>query len=201
MTVIAGFKQKREILIATDGTSICDGFVDHCDSCKVVHPYGLRHCLLAVTGVRSLGNMLAEEKGLFGKEEEITLPYFVNTIIPRIFTYCAQSNFFSNKVSDDTIHLPISFLFATSDKLFSVNETGAVRQIEGCTALGSGRETAFANMMATKDQKLSLEERGILAVKAAIKYKPGLGYPIYLASNQTEDIIRLDEDGKRTKVK
>lgn len=188
MTAIVGIKKEGKILLAADGTSVYGNNKDPFDNQKVIRPLGSSRLLLAYTGTRSFVNAIAAETRFFGDDKHLDFFDLVYVIVPKLFEFGIDSHLIK-KDADGYYVLPGSFLIGTSDCLFHIDPYGVVHQIEGYCAYGFGAPLAFSSLLTTEDSNMSIEQRAVLAIQTAIRYAPGLGYPIYLGTNQKKDIL------------
>lgn len=197
MTAIIGIKEGQKIILASDGTSIAGNDKDPLENRKVIHPVGSPDILLAYTGTRALINSLEGERGFFGRGKDLTFLKCVNALVPKLFDFC-QKRHFSRKDSDGYLALLGAFLIATPNSLFYIDSYGVVYPIDGFCAFGIGSAVAMSSLLATDGRGISLEERALRAVTAAIKNVPGIGYPIYLGENNQKTIYHLPSQSEVT---
>jgi 20S proteasome alpha/beta subunit len=192
MTAIVGIRDGNKVVLASDGTSVAGNSKYPHDNEKVFRPYGSSHLLVAYTGTRSFLNAIAAEKGFFGDGKNLDFMRIVNVLVPKIFDFAIKENY-TKKDADGYLMLIGGFLLATPMSLYHIDAYGVVNSIDGFCAYGFGGSLAFANLLASEHSSLSLEERAISAIQAAIRYVPGLGYPIYLGENDKNKILSFPD--------
>jgi ATP-dependent protease HslVU (ClpYQ) peptidase subunit len=191
MTAIIGLKEKGQVLLGSDGFSNMGIRKMPSNHSKIFAAEGSPHILLAVAGNVIANHALRNQPNLFEGKKDVSYHYLVSKFIPWLWAF-AQAN---NAFDQSTNSLLFEIIIATRSQLFNITAQGVVAVCRDFVALGSGQSVAYFHYKAHQKESMAPAQRVRGALEATIRYSAGLGYPIVLASPDTDKALVLNEDG------
>lgn len=193
MTAILGIREKGRVILASDGTSTMGSIKMSSTHSKIFQAKGSPNIYVALTGNAIANTALRYQPHLFADKKDLTYHYLVTQFVPWLNSFAVKSNAYLKK--DDDEGMLFSLIIATKTKLFQINSRGVVIECQHIVARGSGSTVALYDLLAHDNNDLSPEEKAISAIKHAIAYSPGLGYPLIVVDPVTQKATVYDEKG------
>ena len=120
----------------------------------------------------------------------IDFEFMVNEFIPHLFEIFDDRNLLSKQ--DGQVHCESDMIVAFSDKLFGVFTDGAVIEYDDFTAIGEGIEEALGSLVTTCNIEDPVE-RVLLALRAGLRNKTRVAYPLIISNTATCEFETFDE--------
>lgn len=193
MTAIIGYNDGKKIYLASDGICSSDKETNPFANQKIVRLSGYENILVAFTGTRVMFNSLKTVSKLLGPSEDPDYLTMVNVGVPHLFDFF-EKHYLLDKDQDGFLKMLGKMIVATPHHLYLVDSYGLVSVItRGFVVCGVGNSVALPYLLATENKGFPLEERLVNAIKVAIHYCPGVGYPIYLGRNDGSPIQKIEQ--------
>jgi len=121
---------------------------------------------------------------------EIDFEFMVNEFVPHLFELFDERHILNRK--DDDYSCESDMIVAYEDKLFQIFNDGAVIECDDYAVIGCGVEEALGSLITTSDIK-DPKERILMALKAGLKNKTKVAYPLVISDTKTCEFETFDK--------
>ncbi len=194
MSVVIGIKHQGKVYLGADSQMSQGGLkLTHLNpnNYKIWKVLGKSGAYLGTAGDVRDACIIRTMEGLIGDNAQITYPYVVRHVVPKIIDELKKFNYIRNK-DGYFDNMESTYLLATKDSLFQICTDGCVVEIEDGAAIGSGRETALGSLNTTFDEEPYA--RLIKGLKSAENNTVYVGYPFVLADVSKRKFEIVDEN-------
>ena len=115
--------------------------------------------------------------------------YVVKHVVPDIIRALQDVGYLKDEQYFE--HMDSRYFFAYKDKLFLINSSGCVIEIEDYAAIGSGEDQAIGSLISSEGEEP--KSRIIKAIKASAASDVFVGYPIIFIDTDTMEFQVIDE--------
>lgn len=156
MSVVVAFKYKDGVIVGAD-KRVSRGFRLRDDLISKIYNTKFTNHAIGVVGMVRILNLLSIKDELMNYEdilngEEVNYPYMCASIVPNLIKYLSNNNAIANE--DGVLTTDSSILYATSEKIFTVESDFAVMEYPKWAAIGCGEEMVSGLMSNMTDEFL-----------------------------------------------
>lgn len=121
---------------------------------------------------------------------EVDFEFIVTEFIPHLFDLFDDRHILNKK--DDDYSCESNMIIAYQDKIYEVFQDGAVIECDDYAVIGDGDEEALGSLITTSNIE-DPRERILMALKAGLKNKTKVAYPLVISDTETCEFDIFDE--------
>lgn len=191
MSVVVAIKDKDCVWVGCD-SQVSYGYTKSTLELnkKIWKPEKENDVVMGVVGdVRDLNLLSTEESWideLTNLKNEVNFKYIVRNLVPNIFKLFGKFGRLKTDRGIESINSNI--IFASKDKLFSINGDGSVLESSDIVADGSGYRLCLGAWNSLKNKNVPIKDKLIEVIKSACESDLYVNYPIIIMNTKNNDV-------------